>query len=69
MRDISLPDGVTLISDADLSVGSVVAPVAEEEPKAEEELAEGEEAAPAEGEEAPAEDAVKDEGSAESGSE
>ena len=28
VRDISLPDGVTLISDADLSVVSVVAPVA-----------------------------------------
>ena len=72
VRDIALPEGVTLISDAELSVVSVVAPVAEEEPKPEEELAEGEEAAPAEGDEAPAEDAGKadtDDKAAGSGSE
>lgn len=45
VRDLTLPDGVELLTDADLSVVSVVAPtVAEEEAPAEEgeELAEGE---------------------------
>lgn len=41
VRDLALPEGVTLLSDGDLSVLSVVAPAAAEE-----------EAAPAEGEEA-----------------
>ena len=56
VRDLELPEGVTLISDPDLSVVSVVAPRVEEEP-----VAEGEEEAAAEGEgEAPAEGAAKD---------
>jgi large subunit ribosomal protein L25 len=52
VRDLMMPEGVTLISDLDISVVSVVAPAAvEEAAPAEEEvaLAEGEEA-PAEGE-------------------
>lgn len=51
VRDLALPPGVELVSDADLSIVSVVAPVKEEEPTAE--ALEGEEvaaeAAPAEG--------------------
>jgi large subunit ribosomal protein L25 len=50
VRDLALPDGVSLRTDADLSVVSVVAPsVAVEEPEVPEEaeVAEGEEAAPA----------------------
>ncbi|MDJ0849774.1 MAG: 50S ribosomal protein L25 [Myxococcota bacterium] len=53
VRDISLPEGVTLRSDPDLSIVSVVAPSkAEEEAPgaAEGEVPEGEEAAPAEAE-------------------
>jgi large subunit ribosomal protein L25 len=53
VRDIGLPEGVSLVSDPDLAVVSVVAPVAEEveAPPEEEEVAEGEaEAAAAEGE-------------------
>jgi large subunit ribosomal protein L25 len=52
VRDIGLPEGVSLLSDPDLAVVSVVAPVAEEveAPPEEEEVAEGEaEAAAAEG--------------------
>jgi large subunit ribosomal protein L25 len=51
VRDIGLPEGVSLLSDPDLAVVSVVAPVAEEVEAApeEEEVPEGEgEAAPAE---------------------
>jgi large subunit ribosomal protein L25 len=59
VRDIPLPEGVTLRSDPDLSVVSVVAPskAEEEAPEAVEgEAVEGEEAAPvAEGAETPAE--------------
>ena len=69
VRDIPLPEGVTLISDADLSIVSVVAPAAEEEPVVEEPLVEGEEGAPVEGAEVPAEDADKDEKSGDSSSE
>ena len=53
VRDIALPAGVELVSDADLSVISVVAPAKEEEPAAEEvseEEAAVEGVAPAEGE-------------------
>lgn len=49
VRDLALPEGVELRDDADLSVVSVVAPKAEEEPVAAEEGEEGAEAA-AEGE-------------------
>jgi large subunit ribosomal protein L25 len=49
VRDLPMPEGVELLSDADLSVVSVVLPAAAEEAAPEgEELAEGEE--PAEGE-------------------
>ncbi len=57
VRDLALPEGVILHSDAELAVVSVVMPAKEEEPEPEAaaEVAEGEEgAAPAEGE-APAE--------------
>jgi large subunit ribosomal protein L25 len=58
VRDLPLPEGVTLVSDPDLAVVSVVAPRVEEEP-----TVEGEEAAAAaEGE---AEGAAKVEGAAE----
>jgi large subunit ribosomal protein L25 len=52
VRDLALPDGVSLLSDPDLAVLSVVAPAAEEVAvPAEEEVAEAEgEAAPAEAE-------------------
>ena len=43
VRDLPLPEGVTLLSSADLSVVSIVAPSVEEEPVAEAEAAEGEE--------------------------
>ena len=56
VRDLALPEGTSLVSDPDLALLSIVAPVAEEEPEApaEDELAEGEEAPAeaAEGEEA-----------------
>lgn len=54
IEDISLPEGITALQDAGLTVAVVVAPtvVAEEEPEEEEEI-EGEEA---EGEEAPEEE-------------
>jgi large subunit ribosomal protein L25 len=61
VRELALPEGVTLISDSDLSVVSVVAPAAVEEEAPEEEEgvegeeAEGEEAAAGEGESATAE--------------
>jgi len=42
VSDIALPEGVELISDAELSVVSVVAPAKEEEPEVEAEAAEGE---------------------------
>lgn len=55
VRDLVVPPGVTLLSDADLSVVSVVLPAAEEAPAAAAAPAEGEaaaaSAAPAEGEE------------------
>jgi large subunit ribosomal protein L25 len=60
VRDIALPAGVTLRTDPDLSVVSVVAPSkAEEEPAepTEEEAAEGEGVEGEEGAEAPAADA------------
>jgi large subunit ribosomal protein L25 len=44
VRDISLPAQVTLVSDADLSVVSVMNPIVEEEPAAGEEAEEGAEA-------------------------
>ena len=64
VRDIALPEGVELKSDADLSVVSVVAPKVEEEETPAEEAVEGEEGvageeAPAEGEE-PKKDASPD---------
>ena len=54
VRDLPMPDGVELLSDADLSVVSVVLPAAAEEEAAPEgeELAEGEEAAEGEAGEA-----------------
>jgi len=67
VRDIELPEGVELISDAALSIISVVAPAKEEEPTVEA-VAEGEEgeaaegAEGAEGGEAPAEGGAKPEG-------
>ncbi len=66
VRDIELPEGVTLRSDPDLPVVSIVSPSVSEEPTPSEEVAEGEDAAPAEGEvpeegEAPAEKAEGDE--------
>ena len=42
VRDITLPEQVTLVGDADLSVVSVMAPIVEEEPVVEEEAEEGE---------------------------
>ena len=70
VRDVQLPEGVTMRSDADLSIAGVAAPTVEEEETPEvaegEEgvVAEGEEGAVAEGEEgaAPAEGKAKDEG-------
>jgi len=55
VRDIPLPEGVTLLSDSDLSVVSLAAPTAEEEEEAAEE--EGEEIV---GEEGASEEAPKD---------
>ena len=63
VRDLELPEGVSVQSDVNLAVASVVAPVVVEEPVAEE-VEEGEEAV-AEGEEAaaaPAESAEGEEG-------
>jgi len=64
VRDLELPEGVSVQSDVNLAVASVVAPVAVEEPVAEE-VEEGEEAV-AEGEEeaaaAPSESAEGEEG-------
>lgn len=55
VRDVALPEGVTLLSDLNLSIVSVVAPAAIEEEKAVEEGAEVEGEAPVEGEAAEAE--------------
>jgi large subunit ribosomal protein L25 len=63
VRDLELPEGVSVSTDVNLAVASVVAPVVVEEPVAEEveegeePVAEGEEAA-----EAPAESAESEEG-------
>jgi len=65
VRDLSLPADITLLSDPDLSVVSVVAPKVEEEPTVEDELEEGEEAV-AEGAEGEAPAAASDGGEAES---
>jgi large subunit ribosomal protein L25 len=63
VRDIALPAGVELVSDADLTVVSVVAPAKpEEEPVAAEAAAEGEAAAEPEGEGAPEGDDKKSAG-------
>jgi large subunit ribosomal protein L25 len=53
VRDLELPEGVSVRTDVNLAVASVITPVVVEEPVAEEALAEGEEAL-AEGEEAEA---------------
>ena len=67
IRDLTLPGGVTLLSDADLSIASVVAPAAAEEEAAPvEEGVEGEAADAAEGEgaepkgDAPTEETTED---------
>ncbi len=60
VRDLTVPDGVTIMTDLDLAVANVMAPVAEEEPEVEEEVAEGAEAAPAAADEG--EDGDKSEG-------
>jgi large subunit ribosomal protein L25 len=62
VRDVPLPEGVTLMSDPDLTLVSVVAPRAEEEEAPSEEVAEGAEAATAEGggDAAPDDDAKAD---------
>ncbi len=54
VRDITIPEQVTLVGDADLSVVSVMAPIVEEEPTVEDEAAEGEVAET----EAPSDDAA-----------
>jgi large subunit ribosomal protein L25 len=64
VRDLELPEGVSVRTDGNLAVASVITPVVVEEPVAEEAVAEGEEAV-AEGEEAeaaPAESAETEEG-------
>ena len=61
VRDIALPAGVELISDGDLSLVSVVAPVKEEEPVVEV-AEEGEEGDAVEGEDAEGDAAATDEG-------
>jgi large subunit ribosomal protein L25 len=53
VRDLELPEGVSVRTDVNLAVASVITPVVVEEPVVEEEVAEGEEAL-AEGEEAEA---------------
>jgi large subunit ribosomal protein L25 len=53
VRDLELPEGVSVRTDGNLAVASVITPAVVEEPVAEEEVAEGEEAV-AEGEEAEA---------------
>lgn len=59
VREVAVPEGVRVVTDADLAVALVEQPAAEEEPVAE--VAEGEEAAaPAEGEEAAPADGAKD---------
>jgi large subunit ribosomal protein L25 len=50
VSDLALPEGVELVTHGELSVVSVVAPKAEEEPTVDEELAEGLEGEAAEGE-------------------
>ena len=50
VRDIALPEGVTLRSDPDLPVVSIVPPSVSEEPTPTEEVVEGEGVVPAEGE-------------------
>ena len=52
VSDLALPQGVELVTHGELSVVSVVAPLAEEEPTVEEELGEGVEGEAVEGEEA-----------------
>ena len=57
VRDLTLPEGASILSDPDLAVASVVLPKAEEEKVVEAAPAEGEAAAPAEG--APAAEATE----------
>jgi large subunit ribosomal protein L25 len=62
VRDLALPEGVTLLSDPELAVVLVAAPTVEEVPAEAEAEAEEEAAAPAEEAEAPAEESAAKEG-------